>query len=110
MGSQVLKTKIQTNTEQYSQNREANLARLDTLATAYDAAMAGGGQKYIDRHLGRGKLLPRMRIDLLIDRDTPFLELCPLAGHRVGGGIKTGASIVGGIGVVCGVECLIVAT
>lgn len=110
MGSQILRSKIQKNTQQYIQNKEANLARLDALATAYDAATAGGGQKYVDRHLSRGKLLPRTRIDLLIDRDTPFLELCPLAGHRVGGGIKTGASIIGGIGVVSGVECLIVAT
>ena len=55
-------------------------------------------------------MLPRDRIELLLDRDSHFLELCPLAGYRVGGGIKPGASIVGGIGRVSGVECLVVAT
>lgn len=110
MGTLVLKSKIQAGTKLFAENRADNLARIEMLQTAYQAASAGGGQKYIDRHLNRGKLLPRTRIDLLLDPDTPFLELCPLAGHRVGGGIKTGASIVGGIGVVSGVECLIVAT
>ena len=42
--------------------------------------MAGGGEKYVDRHHARGKLLARERIELLVDRDSPFLELSPLAG------------------------------
>ncbi len=110
MSSHILKSKLETRSGQYAKNMEANLERIQTLSEAYERAAAGGGQKYVDRHLSRGKLLPRTRIDLLIDRDTHFLELCSLAGHRVGGGIKTGASIIGGIGVVSGVECLIVAT
>jgi acetyl-CoA carboxylase carboxyltransferase component len=58
----------------------------------------------------RGKLLPRERIELLLDPDGWFLELCPLAGYKCGGGVKAGASIIAGVGVVSGVECLISAT
>lgn len=110
MSSQIIRSRIEPRSGQYTQNRESNLARLETLAGAHEAATLGGGQKYVDRHLSRGKLLPRTRVELLIDKDSHFLELCALAGHRVGAGIKTGASIIGGIGVVSGVECMIVAT
>ena len=67
----------------------------------------GGGEKYVDRHHARGKLLPRERIELLVDRDSPFLELSPLAAW--GSDFPVGASVVTGIGVVEGVECLITA-
>ncbi|MCA9542156.1 MAG: acyl-CoA carboxylase subunit beta [Myxococcales bacterium] len=71
---------------------------------------AGGGAKYVQRHLDRGKLLPRTRIELLLDRDGWFLEVCPIAGYRTGPGVKPGASLIGGVGLVSGVECLISAT
>ncbi|WP_407676301.1 acyl-CoA carboxylase subunit beta [Plantactinospora alkalitolerans] len=83
------------------------LARLADLETALDAARGGGGEKYVARHHARGKLLPRERIELLLDRDAPFLELSPVAGW--GTDFPTGASVVTGIGVVEGVECVIVA-
>src|SRR5438105_12691311 len=70
-------------------------------------ARAGGGEKYVRRHRERGKLLPRERIELLVDRDAPFLELSPLAAW--GTEYPLGASVVTGIGVVEGVECVIVA-
>jgi len=59
--------------------------------------------------LSKGKLLPRQRIELLLDRDAHFLELCPLAGFGVRG-VTPGGSVIGGIGVVSGVECMIVAS
>ena len=68
-------------------------------------ARAGGGEQYVKRHRERGKLLARERIELLLDRDTAFLELAPLAGW--GSEYTVGASSVVGIGVVEGVECLI---
>ena len=108
--SQIIRTRVEPRSTQFAKNREANLERIHTLDEAHQAALAGGGKKYVDRHLSRGKLLPRTRIELLLDRDSPFLELCALAGHRVGGGLKTGASIIGGIGVVSGVECMVIAT
>ncbi len=88
-------------------NREAVLAKLDDLHEEHEKAVAGGGQKYVDRHHARGKLLPRERIELLVDPGSAFLELSPLAGW--GSDFAVGASLVTGIGVVEGVECLITA-
>jgi acetyl-CoA carboxylase carboxyltransferase component len=88
-------------------NREAMLAKLADLDAEHAKAVAGGGEKYVERHHGRGKLLPRERIELLIDEGSAFLELSPLAGW--GSDFAVGASLVTGIGVVEGVECLITA-
>ena len=68
-------------------------------------ASAGGGEKYVQRHRERGKLMVRERIELLLDRDSPFLELSPLAGW--GTEYALGGSMVTGVGVVSGVECVI---
>jgi acetyl-CoA carboxylase carboxyltransferase component len=89
--------------------RAANLVALDKLARAHVEATAGGGDKYVQRHLAAGKLLPRERIEALLDRDSPFLELCALAGKDVAGH-ATGASVIGGVGRVSGVLCLITAS
>ncbi|MEU0151194.1 acyl-CoA carboxylase subunit beta [Micromonospora fulviviridis] len=91
----------------YRANRAALLERLAELEAALDQARAGGGEKYVTRHHQRGKLLPRERIELLLDRDSPFLELSPVAAY--GTDFPVGASTVTGIGVVEGVECLVVA-
>ena len=88
-------------------NRTAMLGHLAELDRQHALALQGGGQKYVDRHHGRGKLLPRERIELLVDRDAPFLELSPLAGY--GSSFPLGASVVTGVGVVEGVECLLIA-
>jgi acetyl-CoA carboxylase carboxyltransferase component len=87
--------------------REAMLAKLSEVDAELAKARAGGGQKYVERHHQRGKLLARERIELLIDQDSPFLELSPLAAW--GSDYTVGASVVTGIGVVEGVECVIVA-
>lgn len=70
-------------------------------------AVAGGGDKYMARHHGRGKLAARERIELLLDLESPFLELATLAGY--GSDFTIGGSVVAGIGLVSGVECLVVA-
>jgi acetyl-CoA carboxylase carboxyltransferase component len=103
----VLRTAVDPAGPAYQENRAAMLARLADLDAALDAARGGGGEKYVTRHHARGKLLPRERIELLLDRDAPFLELSPVAGW--GTDFPTGASVVTGIGVVEGVECVIVA-
>jgi acyl-CoA carboxylase subunit beta len=90
-----------------SANRESMLAKLADLDAEHGKAVAGGGQKYVDRHHDRGKLLARERIELLVDEGSAFLELSPLAGW--GSDFTVGASVVTGIGVVEGVECLITA-
>ena len=61
-------------------NREAMLEKLADLDAEHAKAVAGGGQKYADRHRARGRLLPRERIELLVDEGSAFLELSPLAG------------------------------
>ncbi|MFC4494474.1 acyl-CoA carboxylase subunit beta [Streptomyces ovatisporus] len=91
----------------YAAARETMLERLGELDAELLKSVAGGGEKYVRRHRGRGKLLARERIELLLDPDTPFLELSPLAGW--GSDYAVGASLVTGIGVVEGVECLITA-
>ncbi len=88
-------------------NRAAMVAKLADLDAAHAEAVAGGGAKYVERHHRRGKLLPRERIELLVDAGSAFLELSPLAAW--GSDFAVGASIVTGIGVVEGVECVIVA-
>lgn len=88
-------------------NREAMLEKLAELDAEHAKAVEGGGQKYADRHHARGKLLPRERIELLVDEGSAFLELSPLAGW--GSDFAVGASVVTGIGVIEGVECMITA-
>ena len=88
-------------------NREAMLEKLADLDTEHAKAVAGGGEKYVARHHDRGKLMPRERIELLVDEGSAFLELSPLAGW--GSDFTVGASVVTGIGVVEGVECMITA-
>ncbi|GLX94164.1 acyl-CoA carboxylase subunit beta [Herbidospora sp. NBRC 101105] len=83
------------------------LDRIAELAAEHAKAVEGGGQKYVDRHHARGKLLARERVELLLDPGAPFLELSPLAAW--GSDFPVGASVVTGIGVVEGVECVIVA-
>ncbi|MEA1903484.1 MAG: carboxyl transferase domain-containing protein [Actinomycetota bacterium] len=104
---QVLGTRIDTRSEEYLANRTAMEAKLDEFSQLQEQARLGGGEKYIQRHRDRGKLLARERIELLLDRDSPFLELSTLAAW--GTDKPLGANVVTGIGVVNGVECAIMA-
>jgi acyl-CoA carboxylase subunit beta len=88
-------------------NRDAMLAKLADLDAEHAKAVAGGGEKYVDRHHARGKLTARERIELLVDEGSAFLELSPLAGW--GTDFTVGASVVTGLGVVEGVEVMITA-
>lgn len=105
----VLRSRLDRGSEAFDRNVRLNTEALAELSQALAAANAGGGPRYVQRFRDRGKLLPRERIDLLLDRDSHFLEVCPLAGHGVRG-IASGAGVVGGVGVVSGVECLITAS
>ncbi|HEX3647149.1 MAG TPA: carboxyl transferase domain-containing protein, partial [Pseudonocardiaceae bacterium] len=102
-----LRSTLDPTTDDYRDNRRAMLDRLGELATEHAKALAGGGEKYVDRHHKRGKLLARERIELLLDPDSAFLELSPLAAW--GTEFPVGASVVVGLGVIEGVECLVVA-
>jgi acetyl-CoA carboxylase carboxyltransferase component len=101
----VLRTAVDPTSSEFAANREALLAKLADVEADHAKAVAGGGPKYVERHHQRGKLLIRERIELLVDPGTPFLELSPLAAW--GSDFTVGASVVTGIGVVNGVECMI---
>lgn len=105
----VLRSKVDTKSETYRANREANLAAFGEVLEAQSVANRGGGQRYVDRHLARGRILPRQRIEMMLDRDSFFLEIAPLAGHGMKGEVS-GSSVVGGIGLVSGVECCLAAS
>jgi acyl-CoA carboxylase subunit beta len=102
---QPITSRLDPRSEEYRSNRAAMLERLEEFEKLLAEARMGGGEKYIQRHRDRGKLLARERIELLVDRDAPFLELSTLAGW--GSDKPLGANAVTGIGVVNGVECVI---
>ncbi|HEY0193056.1 MAG TPA: carboxyl transferase domain-containing protein [Kofleriaceae bacterium] len=104
----VIASRVDPRGEEFRANAAANRAAVDVLRAALHEATLGGGDKYNARHKAAGKLLPRERIELLLDRDAYFLELCALAGQGVPGHTP-GAGVIGGVGVVSGVECLITA-
>jgi acyl-CoA carboxylase subunit beta len=104
----LLQSRVDPRSPDFRSNVEANTASLAKLSKALVEATVGGGEKYTSRHKAAGKLLPRERIELLLDRDSYFLELCPLAGIGVPGH-TVGAAFIGGIGKVSGVEVLITA-
>ena len=102
-----MKTAVDPTSATHAENRAAMLERVADLAEQHAKALAGGGERYVERHHARGKLTARERIELLIDPDAPFLELSTLAAW--GTDFAVGASIITGIGVVEGVECMVVA-
>ncbi|GAA1740920.1 carboxyl transferase domain-containing protein [Nonomuraea bangladeshensis] len=103
----MIRSRLDPGGEDYLARREAMLAKLRELDAEHAKAVAGGGEKYVERHRRRGKLLARERVELLVDADSPFLELSPLAAW--GSDYPVGASVVTGIGVIEGVECVITA-
>jgi len=102
-----LRSTLEPNGEAYTAAASVAESRLEEIEAELAKALGGGGPKYVERHHTRGKLTARERIELLIDVDAPFLELCPLAAY--GSAFQVGASLVTGIGPVNGVECMIVA-
>ena len=105
---QPISSQVRVASPAYQQNRAAALESLAKLEAALAEARAGGGDKYNARHVAKGKLLPRERIERLLDPGSHFLELLPLVGYGMRG-VGTGGGLVGGLGVVSGVECLITA-
>ncbi|WP_280418884.1 carboxyl transferase domain-containing protein [Nocardia carnea] len=98
-----------TTTGPATDNRAANQALVDELRRRLAETAHGGPEKARQRHIDRGKLLPRDRVDQLLDPGSPFLELSPLAANGMYGDESPGAGIITGIGRVAGRECVIVA-
>lgn len=101
----VLSTSLNTRSEAFQQNREQMLERLAYLDTLYAEAAEGGGPESMDRLKSRGKMAIRDRIAWALDRDSPFLEISPLAAWR--SHYAVGSGFVVGIGAIEDVECVI---
>lgn len=104
-----LESTITTTSPDFQSNATHHKALLEELKARHAEVRAGGGAKEVERHHARGKLLPRERIDRVLDAGSPFLELSPLAADGVYDDAVPSAGIVTGIGRVHGVECLFVA-
>jgi len=104
-----LSDEIDRRSETFRQNQEAMAPLVEQLRSDVDRIAQGGGQAARDKHLARGKLLPRDRIRALIDPGSPFLELSQLAAWGMYDDEVPSAGIITGIGRVSGRECVIVA-
>ena len=109
----VLETKLNARSADFVANATAMRALVDDLNIKVNKAALGGGDVARARHTARGKLLPRDRVQMLLDPGTPFLELSPLAAHGMypdkdGTDSAPAAGVITGIGRVSGVDCMIV--
>ena len=106
-----IETRIDTGSTQYATNREAYQQLVTTLRDRQGWAIEGGPgrERSIERHLDRGKVMVRDRIDMVIDEGTPFLEFSTLSGYGQYDNSAPGAGIVTGVGVVQGVPYVFIA-
>jgi 3-methylcrotonyl-CoA carboxylase beta subunit len=105
----VLGTAVDPASETFRANAEAQQALVAELRTRIAGAAQGGGARARNRHTARGKLLPRERVDTLLDPGSPFLELSPLAADGLYGGDAPAAGLITGVGRVAGREVVVVA-
>ncbi len=103
-----IKSIINPSDETYRTNYAANSSAVERLSNELARSTKGGGEQYVKRHLARGRLLPRERIEMLLDEGSYFLEIAPLAGIGMENEF-VGAGVVGGVGLVSGRECIIIA-
>ncbi len=104
-----LKSHISTRSEDFKQNYAHNKAICEDLQQKSDLVRQGGGEKAQARHSSQGKMFVRDRIAALIDPGSPFLEVGRLAAFEVYDDPVPSASVVAGVGIVCGRACMIVA-
>jgi 3-methylcrotonyl-CoA carboxylase beta subunit len=105
----VIRSTIDTRSDTFRRNHAAMAALVADLARVTAEIEQGGGEAARRRHLGRGKLLPRERIQRLLDPAAPFLELSALAAWGLYGGGVPAAGLITGIGRIEGTECMVVA-
>jgi len=103
-----LAPQLNPRSEEFKANAAAMRAQVDDLNAQLAKLAEGGGKAACAKHVARGKLLPRRRVEMLLDPDTPFLEIAPLAALGLYEDDAPGAGLIAGIGRVAGVECLIV--
>ncbi len=105
----VLRSHVKTSAAEFAKNRAHHQGLAAELRFRLDAVSRGGPPQAVELHRSRGKLLPRERIERLLDPDTPFLELSALAGYGLHGGEVPSGGIVTGVGRIAGRECVLVA-
>lgn len=103
-----MRSQVDRESSVFSSNYTAMESALNRLRAELKRSTEGGGEKYVKRHLERGKLRPRDRVEMLLDEGSYFLEVAPLAGCGMENEFP-GAGVVGGVGLVCGRECLVTA-
>ncbi|MFW6094461.1 MAG: carboxyl transferase domain-containing protein, partial [Pseudomonadota bacterium] len=104
----VLETSVDTSTEAFRRNRAHHEALAADLAGLAERIREGGDARSRERHAARNKLLPRERLEHLLDPGAPFLEIGQLAGHELYDDAVPAGGIITGIGRVAGTECVIV--
>ncbi len=105
---QPIKSHIDKRSDIFTANYKANHESVERLREELKKSTLGGGEQYVKRHIVKGKLLPRERVEMLLDEGSYFLEIAPLAGHGMENEF-VGAGTIGGIGLVSGRQCLIIA-
>src|SRR5437870_2187028 len=103
-----IKSQVDHKSESYQSNYAANSGSVGRLREELKKSTLGGGEQYVKRHLARGKLLPRERVEMLLDEGSYFLEIAPLAGCGMENEF-VGVGVVGGVGLVSGRQCFIIA-
>ncbi|MFQ6722215.1 methylcrotonoyl-CoA carboxylase, partial [Bordetella pertussis] len=104
----IIESRIDTRSQDYADNARAMQAQLDDLNQKLARTAQGGSETARAKHVGRGKLLPRERVEQLVDPGSPFLELSPMAAHGMYGDEAPGAGMITGVGRIAGTECVIV--
>ena len=104
----ILESRLNPRASDFQANAESMRALVADLNAQVEKSAGGGGPAARAKHIGRGKLLPRDRVQLLLDPGTPFLEIAPLAAHEMYRGDAPGAGLITGIGSVSGVTCMVV--
>ena len=104
----IIETKLNARTADFQANAAAMQTLVDHLRGEVAKSAAGGGEAALAKHVARGKLPPRERVQMLLDPGTPFLELSPLAAHAMYDGAAPCAGLITGIGRVSGVDCMVV--
>ena len=105
----ILQSRVSTHDEEFRLNRAAYEALIAELHEKRRSASVGGSASARERHLARDKMLPRDRVEALLDPGSPFLELAQLAGEGRYEGVPPGASLITGIGLVSGRPCMVIA-
>ena len=109
MDAPVLTTAVDPASEEYARRAQGHAELVEDLNAQLDRVRLGGPEKARARHVERGKLLPRDRVDALLDRGSPFLELSPLAAFGLYDDEAPSAGIITGVGRIAGRECVVVA-